>query len=178
MTAGKGISDAIGHSKCSRDGQEIMTEITVDLACAAGALSSPGTADLAIAFSASGGGAQVGGAGHLGQITTATNGIITLAEMTCVELPAGSNAKLDIDLVFADNSNAQMSGTLTNKGDLVVGGGNWAKGESISGTLDAAEAQDKYLYLAVGAATDGLKGTYTAGKYIIRLHGYAVFDDV
>tara|TARA_A100001515_G_scaffold31278_1_gene24386 strand:+ start:196 stop:795 length:600 start_codon:yes stop_codon:yes gene_type:complete len=178
MSAGLGVNSAIGNSTTSRDGHEIMTEITIDLACAAGALSSPGTANLPIAFSQSAAGVQVGGGGHLGQVTTATNGLITLAEVTCVEAPAGSNVKTDIDFSFADTADVQFSASLTGRADLVVGGGAWELGESISNTFDAAEVQDHYLYMTVGSATDGLEGTYTAGKYIIRLHGYAVFDDV
>jgi hypothetical protein len=177
LSAGLGVNSAIGHSKCSRDGQEIMTEITVDLACAAGALSSCGTINLPIAFSQSAAGVQVGGGGHLGQITTATNGIITLAEMTCVEAPVGG--KTDIDLSVADNADANFSGSLTNRIEVVPGGGAWVLGESISAAFDDATLQDHYLYLTVGSATDGAAAAaYSAGKYVIRLHGYAVFDDV
>ena len=101
--------------------------------------------------------------------------------MACLEVP---NTNLDIDLGTADEGNLAYDGDVasgTNHQLLIEAGGNWAVGDidhftivhgtknSIAGTL-----ADQYLYLLSGVAT---AATFTQGKYVITLEGYAVPDD-
>lgn len=103
---------------------------------------------------------------HVGQITTAVNGVIVAGRISCLETPAGGSA--DIDLYANDD------GTLANDAQ-VTGGANatqllnhgaWTGGEVSA--LTALPAADQYLYLASQGTGDT---AYTAGKFLIELWG-------
>ena len=49
---------------------------------------------------------------------------------------------------------------------------------STAADLAGTDLDGKYICLTTGAATNGLKGTYTAGKFVIRLYGYVAGNDV
>ena len=167
---GAGIKDAVVYSKVSRDGAQILTEIVVDLGTSKAAIQSKDTDADVIGVSA-------GGAAHLGQLTTAVNGIITDIEMICTEAP--QTGEPDIDLVrLNDATQAFDEGAGSNK--LIDTGTDWVKGLTKTGTVDDASASDdaQYLYLAVGTSSGPTAGTYSAGKYVIRLIGYAVESDI
>ena len=58
---------------------------------------------------------------------------------------------------------------------------DYVKGLNIVGALNNNDAEGDYLYLTTGAAhaTPGtVTKTYTAGKLVIRLYGYAQPDDL
>jgi hypothetical protein len=167
---GAGIEDAVVYSKVSRDGAQILTEIVVDLGTSKAAIQSKDTDADVIGVSA-------GGAAHLGLLTVAANGIITDIEMICTEAPV--TGELDIDLVrLNDATKAFDEGAGSNK--LIDTGADWVKGLTKTGTVDDASASDdaQYLYLAVGTSSSPSAGTYSAGKYVIRLIGYAVEADI
>ena len=119
------------------------------------------------------------GAAYLTQITTAVNGIVYKAEMACIEDPAGSNCATDIDLVANTNSLAEDAEYDSGGGDataLIPGTAAWESGtwrQSASGT-DMIDLVNAYLYLANGTGANS-GGTYTAGKFIIKLYGADVF---
>ena len=173
--AGPGIADAIVSNTVRREGHKIITEITVDLGTSK-ASDIKAKNDVGDAIGKDG-----GGAAYLTQITTAVNGYITYVEMACLEVP---NTNLDIDLGTADESNLAYDGDVnggTNHVLLVEAGGDWAVGEVdhyavAHGTAHniGATLADQYLYLMSGVATNA---TYTQGKYVITLEGYAVPDD-
>ena len=108
-------------------------------------------------------------AAYITQITTAVNGIVYRAEMACIEAPAGSNTTLDIDLAFHASSRAEDQ---TYSGAIIAPGGNWAVGahRASAAAFNFASFADDYLYLANGSGTNS-GGTYTAGKFIIKLYG-------
>ena len=120
-------------------------------------------------------------AAYMTQITTAVNGLIYKAEMSCVETPAGDNCTLDIDLVGGSVSLPEDAATDSGGSTattLINCGGNWAAGATrtsaaepgAAGTQALANTVDDYLYLATGdAASSG--GQYTAGKFVIKLYG-------
>lgn len=107
---------------------------------------------------------------HLGQITTAQNGVIYAGQMTCVEAPTGGVT--DIDLYAATEAtgafDAGVVSTLTERA-LLTSGGAWSAG--LVKQLTAVPAANGYLYLAGGAA--GTAAEYTAGQFLITLHGMA-----
>ena len=113
-------------------------------------------------------------AAYITQIKTAKNGVIYKAEMSCVEAPAGSNTTADIDLVTNSASLAEDA-TYDGSGNAVVliaAGGAYTKGMqrvSAAGT-DFSATNNDYLYLANGSGANS-GGTYTAGKFIIKLYG-------
>ena len=118
------------------------------------------------------------GNAYISQVTTARNGIIYEAQLICTEDPAGTNAEADLDLVantsaLAEDAEYDSTGNATL---LVDAGADFEAGKSkrSAGMLDMANMPNAYLYLANGSgAASG--GTYTAGKFIIKLWGYEAF---
>ena len=113
-------------------------------------------------------------AAYLTQITTAVNGVVYKAEMSCVEVPAGTNCALDIDLngnstSLAEDASLGSGGTTTS---LILAGADWTAGTRRVSTAgaDLSGLVDDYLYLSDG--TGGASGgTYTGGKFVIKLYG-------
>jgi hypothetical protein len=105
---------------------------------------------------------------HLGQITAAVNGTITVGQVTCLETPAtGAD---DIDLYSATEATGAYDAAVTDLTEtaLLTKGGAWAAAAAPV-ALTAVPAADEYLYLTCGEA--GTVGTYTAGKFLIELWG-------
>lgn len=157
---GAGISDGTGtvfKSSVQRVGDIIRTSILIDLTGLGAS-----TTDLDII----GTGAS---AAYLGQVTAARNGTIFAGRMTCLEVPA--SAADDVDLYAATEATGVFDGGIAalTETALVTSGGAWTLGgmKAFSG-LPAA---DQYLYLTGGEAA--ANGTYTAGKFLIELDGYA-----
>ena len=174
MTEGAGMAGAIGHSKVSRDGTQITTELYVDLGTSGGTVASSGSAGAYIIGLSSSTGTH--SAAYLGQVTTAINGFVTDAEVICVEAVAGGEP--DIDVVYASSATLAFDQGTGSANVLVAAAQDYADaGDSATGTVSAGGAQNSYLYLANGnAAPDD--ADYTAGKLVIRLIGYAAPDDV
>ena len=177
-TAGAAMEGNIGSQTRLRDGEIIATDITIDLAAAAGAahsfsvVGSTDASTTAIGVSSSSGvhgNAQVmlinGTASAADSI-----GVLTGGELMCVETPVGGG--VHIGLWYGTNvtasGNDMLGGTvLAAVGPRVVG-----SSEALDPDIDL---DNKYLYLVhsgSGAAN------YSAGKFVIRLYGYNVFDDV
>ena len=156
-TAGAAMEGNIGSQTRLRDGEIIATDITIDLAAAAGAAHSfsvvgtnPGITTTAIGVSSSSGvhgNAQVMLINKVGDDADSI-GVLTGGELMCVETPTG--------------------------GEILAVAGAQAVGTSTALDPDI-DLDNKYLYLVhsgSGAAN------YSAGKFVIRLYGYNVFDDV
>jgi len=105
---------------------------------------------------------------HMGQITAAIHGSVFAIEIMCLETPAGGDP--DIDLYSATESTGTENALVTDLTETLLHahGASWAVGE-VSAT-SAVPAANEYLYLAVGSA-GGAPGTYTAGKFRIRIYG-------
>lgn len=175
MAVDPGIRDSLITSTVIRDGHLITTEITLDLGSTVDPISSNGTAGLVLGVSSSSG-THV--SSSLGQITEAVNGVITEAECICLEVPTGTGVRKDIDFVASTSIGIGYSGSLSSVTSLGAPGGDWAKGQNTVVDLDANATDDKYIYLALGSATDGLVDRiYTGGKFVLRLYGYAAPAD-
>jgi hypothetical protein len=114
------------------------------------------------------------GAAYMTQITTAVNGIVYKAEIACIEAPAGSNTTTDLDLVansgeLTEDVAYDAAGTATG---LIIGVNQYAAGERRTSRtgIDYSNLIDAYLTLANGSGSNS-GGTYTAGKFIIKLWG-------
>jgi hypothetical protein len=112
---------------------------------------------------------------YLTKITTAKNGLIFRADMSCIETPTGTNISDDIDL-WANTSNTLEVGATIDTGTrvrLIQTNENWEIGARENST-DALEMSsglaDYYIYLANGESSSAT-GEYTAGKFIIQLYG-------
>jgi hypothetical protein len=110
------------------------------------------------------------GACHIGQVTTAVNGLVFSGKVSCAEVPAGGT--LDIDLYSATvGTGAYDAGIVAlTETALMTAGGALAVGADHPFTL-APPAND-YLYLCSGEAANA--GTYTAGKLVIEMWGLVV----
>lgn len=160
ITPGAGISGGTGtvfKSFRTRFGNVIKTSIYIDLT---GLASS--TTDLDII----GVGASPA---YLAQATLAAYGIPFTGRMACLETPAGGAD--DIDLYAATEGTGVFDGGVAalTETALVTSGAAWAIGVTkiFTGALLAAQ----YLYLTGGEA--GTAATYTAGKFLIEVEGYA-----
>lgn len=105
-----------------------------------------------------------------GQLTTAINGALVAGKMTCLEVPAGGTADIDLyssnvatgvqDVIITDV-------TLGTETALVTSGGAWTSGAAKG--MTALPTANDYLYLTNGAAAGG---TFSAGKFLIEFFGY------
>tara|TARA_Y100001937_G_scaffold117755_1_gene171361 strand:- start:521 stop:1135 length:615 start_codon:yes stop_codon:yes gene_type:complete len=181
-TAGAGISDSIGNSTRIRSGQEIISEITLDLANATAAASSFNAAG-----AGDGGAASVSVIGvssstgthanaqilqiDMSASAATTNGVVTSGELICVETPAGGED--GIGLFYG--TNASGSGAKLDSGGVsLIAVANQVVGKD--GTFDVdVNIDNKYIYLVASGST---AAAYTAGKFVLRLYGFNIFDDV
>lgn len=111
---------------------------------------------------------QGASAAHLGQITAARNGTIIGGTVTCLETPAtGSD---DLDLYSATEATGKFDDGIAalTETALLTRGAAWAAGDVKP--LTAVPAANSYLYLTNGEA--GTVGTFSAGRFLIELHGY------
>ena len=161
--AGVGITagtDTLFGTSVTRSGSVFHTVIIIDL----DGLTSTATDDDIIGVAAT-------GAAHMGQITAAANGTIFMANIRCIELPAGGQP--DIAL-WSAGSAAGVQGTLitalATDVELIQSQGDgtaWAAGDDLN--IATYPVADTWLYLVSdGAITTG---EYTAGKFIIEFWG-------
>ena len=134
----------------------IITDIAIDLT----GLASVATANDVIGLAA-------GGNAYIGQNVVATNGVIFKMELICLETPAtGDN---DVNVVV------NSSGTLAYDGaggtTYGVNAGDGVAGQVVENLVQGLTA-NHYFYLTAG--TGDTAATYTAGQYILRLHGHAL----
>jgi hypothetical protein len=157
--AGVGITNGTGtvyESGITTAGSIVTTRILLDLT----GLDSSGTAGDII-------GVAAGGAAQLGQFTTAQNGTIFGGRITCLEVPTGGDP--DVDFWTADEATGAFDtaiSTLTGEVQL-VNTGDWTLETDTMTNLPGA---NQYLYATAGATDDA---TYTAGKFLIEVYGYA-----
>lgn len=138
------------------DNGTIITEIKVDLE----GLTSKNTGDDVIGLAA-------GGNAYIGRNVVANNGIIHKIELICLETPAGG----DNDVNVVVNS----SGTIAYDGaggtTYGVNGGDAVAGQTVQNLVQGL-TDGHYFYLTAG--TGDTAAAYTAGQFLIRLHGHPV----
>ena len=113
---------------------------------------------------------------HFGQITAAINGTIVGGTMTCLETPAGGEPDIDIySATVGTGTENTAIGDLTETAVLNASA-DWQIGTvNAAGTIKAFSGipDNGYLYLTVGTNSTPTAGTYTAGRFIIQMWGYA-----
>lgn len=158
MAAGTGFTGTgtVYKTSIAHEGDLVITRIFVDLT----GLNCGGTA-----------GDIIGADGtanpcHIGQITAAQHGTIFFGKMRCVETPGGGDT--DIDLYAANEGTGVEDGAISalTETQIVNGGTHTAGDEDLFAAYPAA---NQYLYLVGQGGGDA---TYTAGQFIIELHGY------
>lgn len=167
--AGAGITGGTGticETSVVRRGNEIETTILLDLT----GLTSKNTAGDIIGHDA---GTDL--PAFITQITSAVNGTIKGGSIVCVEAPAGG--EVDIDIFSAAEATGVYDDLITGSDPaftetaVMTAGADFTAGLSKFFTGDITD--NHYLYLAVGTSSSPTAGTYTAGRFVIRLHGVA-----
>jgi len=112
---------------------------------------------------------------HLLQYNSTTHGVLYKVSMSCIELPtAASNVLLDIDLITQSAADAAYDDDVSGGTAILTAGGNFALGTTLQNLVVGAPTTGHYLVMADGA-THSAASVFTAGKFLIKLHGYASF---
>ena len=106
---------------------------------------------------------------HIGQITAAINGTILSAYMQCLETPAGGEPDIDVYSATVATGTEETLITALTETALLAAGADWTNILPAKGFTVVPPA-DGYLYLTGSQATNDI---YTAGKFLIKLFGYA-----
>jgi hypothetical protein len=156
ITAGAGT---IHKATTSQVGDKFITEILIDLT---------GLASVATDLDIIGTSGNTDPA-HIGQINALKSGTILGGTVRCLEAPAGGDP--NISLYAADEGTGIEGSGIATLTETVIfdPAADWTvdMDRSISGVPTA----DQYLYLVQTDAT-GTAAAYTAGKFLITLHGY------
>lgn len=155
MAPGAGFTAATGeahHVGVFRNGDVITTRILVDVT----GLTSAGTANTFL------GNANATYC-HIGQVTTAVNGVVWGGMMYCLETPA--TADDDVNLVYSTSAAKEQG---TTGGTVMINAGDATKGAYDAITVDPPA--NSYLYLQAGTG-DKVASVYTAGQFMIELWG-------
>jgi len=158
---GAGMKSALVSATQHRQGQEIITEILLDL----------GTSKAVIV----GGGADTDAIGvaalpaNICQLTQAVFGVVTELRVVLLEASTGADTELDIESAAGVVNTAGSPGTSLITGLDTVG-------QDVSVLKDDNTLADLYLYVCNGSGTSGAQ--HTAGKLAIYVHGFATPSDL
>ena len=167
LEAAAGMENTIISATQHRQGQEIITEIALDLNPSSVNLAAPGTAEYAIA--------EASKAAYITQLTEAKYGIITEVRAVVVENITDAGGGNDYDLHWNEVSKNQNQQVDTGTHASILTAIN-AKGEDTSGLIDDSSLTDRYLYLVTGSGSSS--GNITGGKLLIYIHGFVAPADL
>ena len=172
LESGAGIKDCIKSASQHRNGQEIITEIAIDLAPSGGHTILDGTT----ATNAIG---KAAGSCAITQLTEAKFGIITEIRFVCVEAPQNGGAfGVDFEYGAAGVTQGAAPGTSAVTDLGVVGEDKSDLLDDYDGDLDQAGTA-KSLYICA-ATSDGTPSgaTMTSGKFLVYIHGFEAPADL
>jgi hypothetical protein len=161
-----GIKGNIISSTQHRQGQEIITEITIDLGSSNGGAIAGSNANRAIGTAA--------GTVAITELTRAKYGIITEIRCILAELPKISSTTRAVNVVYAD-TNVAKDVALTNAVDCTSSQPLNVVGEDRSLAINDDGAKDKFLFVTQDTAN---AGTYAQGKVVVYIHGFAIPADL
>jgi hypothetical protein len=177
-SSGAGINDSIGSQTKLRDGSLITTDFQIDLANAtapANSFASVGAPESAVATNIVGVSSSSGTHANapIALLQNSINGVVESIELICVEQPQGGGANLGVwtsDNVSGSGNDFRLGSAVQR---IAAATQDIAK---VGATSDLdTDLDGKYVYLAHSGS---VAGTYTAGKFILRVYGYNIFDDV
>ena len=171
LESGAGISGAIVSATQHRQGQEIITEIALDLEGLA-----RGDADgKACGLAAK--------AAQITQLTQAKYGVITEIRSICMEVPKISTTTRAVNVCLGEAG--QNTGAGANTNDAITGATD-SNGTALSAVgqdevqdIDNAatfqtDGSEEYLYISSDTSHSG---DFSQGKILIYLHGFVVPED-
>jgi len=168
LDSGIGIEDAIIRATQHRQGQELITEILVDLGTSAAAIAGGSAAEAAVGKGVL--------AAHLTRLTVAKFGVVTEIRAVVLEDPEPAAVdQLDIwvnaSAIVADTDVGTGASGTAGPADLAT------TGQDVSVAYDTNVCADGYLYIANATSHTG-GDTFTAGKLAIYIHGFVVPSDL
>lgn len=196
-TAGAGIEGNIGSQSRIREQSLVVTEFTIDLASSEGAAFSFASAfggtqsprvlgiSASTAVSASTSIWDGNSAANIALINGTASaadglGILSAGEMICVEEPSGGSPHIGLVLATGSLAGGQKVDSDATVATLVAPSTTHDIGQFDTFNLSDVDVDNHYLYLVTSGSVveTGGNTAYTEGKFIIRLFGFNVFDDV
>ena len=170
LGAAIGIKDAIVSASQHRNGQELITEIAIDIGTSKAAIKGGGGAGQPFGTASA--------AAAITELTVAKYGIITEVRALMMELPTSdSTAVVDVDLHFGNNGTGAQGGSITGGTEILAD--LTAVGEDTSKFYDGNELSGKFLYLVNGNGTgNSSSDVQTGGKFLIYIHGFVAPADL
>tara|TARA_B100001094_G_scaffold9938_1_gene8941 strand:- start:3809 stop:4381 length:573 start_codon:yes stop_codon:yes gene_type:complete len=168
LGAGVGIKDTIARTTQHRLGQELITEIVVDLGAAASAgLILGGGGDTQVV-------GKSGAASQLGRLSRDKVGVVTEIRAVMTEVPAGGNTVLDLEMSAAIvNQGGSPGTTVVDTLNAIGVDASYTNDADVAGGTGGA---GMYLYICNGSGSSS--AAMTAGKLTIYIYGFAVPDDL
>ena len=167
LGSGAGISKSIVSSSQHRQGQEIITEIAIDLDSSAQELSNGGAEFGVIA--------EATKSGSIAWLQESKYGIVTEIRMVIME-DVSDNTTISLALV-ATADKVATNALHTSNEVLATARDKSGKGSDTSEPFDDGSANGKYLYLVQGDSGLG-DAPLTAGKVLIYIHGFVAPTDL
>ena len=168
LEAAVGIKDAIISASQHRQGQELITEIAIDLGTSKAVILGHGTSGRAIGTS--------GAISFLTQLTVAKFGIITEIRAVVLEAPTTGDDTVALEHV----ANATKTAGQDPGGSQICTGLS-AVGEDTSQLFDTTATLGQngtahHLYLITN--NSGAASQFGSGKLVIYIHGFVAPDDL
>ena len=169
LESGAGIADAIISATQHRQGQEMITEIAIDLNPAGATITNGGADTQAI-------GVTSGGNAFITQLTIAKYGIVTEIRGVLVE-DASDGSTRDINVAIGSSAVARGAAPANH---TPLAAALDALGRDSSLDLDNAttyqgSGSEYYLYLTADSSHGS---AFTAGKVLIYIHGFVAPADL
>lgn len=173
LESGVGIKDAIASATQHRNGQELITEIAIDLNPAAATIASGNGAGKPCAVALK--------EARITKLTVAKFGNITEYRVVVVEAVEGGGGSKAVNVALGSAADeAQGGGAIAGHTEINGSTGLSTVGQDFSLELDTiathqASGSEECLYITddSGAAYD-----FTSGKLLIYLHGFAAPADI
>ena len=183
QTAGIAFSSSIRLQTKTAEGSLTTTDMQIDLGSSLGALTSfasvgaGATGQQIVGVSSSSG---THGDAQMMLLDASSSaqglpmqGVVTSAELVCVEVPIGGGTHLGV--WYGSAASGSGNDMQTGGVELIAAETYTAIGDSAVVTDISVDIDNQYLYLVHSGST---AATYTAGKFVLRLFGYTKFADV
>tara|TARA_B100000035_G_scaffold182880_1_gene156157 strand:+ start:324 stop:875 length:552 start_codon:yes stop_codon:yes gene_type:complete len=158
---GAGMLPALISATQHRQGQEIITEILLDLGTSKGTIIGGGADTDAIGVS--------GLPAEICQLTQAVFGVVTELRVVLLEASQGADTELDIELKSSSVDQGGSPGTSLITGLTTVG-------QDVSVLKDDGSLVNDFLFVCNGSGASSAQ--HTGGKLAIYVHGFAVPADL
>jgi len=165
LDSGIGIKKAIISASQHRQGQEIVTEIAIDLAKSGAVINDGGGARAVVG--------KNGDASEITKLTVAKFGIITEIRAVVVEDIASATMD-DLDLEY--HASTRNAGVTLSTASILTGLTD--KGVDNSTEYDNNVLSDKFLFLVDGKGGGNTSNEFTAGKILIYIYGFEAPADL